>query len=297
MSRLNSFVFGPLVAGCLLFAGTGSVGLASETVQESEESVGALPSRLELEYEAYFSGLHVASARTVIQVSDAAYSVEGRVRARGLLDFFSDWRGFAKSEGIIDPITGVAPTGHRNEGYFRGDKRTIDLTFNADGTVDVVETDTEEEEDDPKTPVPEDSLPGSVDPFSAIMSLATLLNEGGLCEGSIPIYDGRRRYDLNLTQGETRAFEASRYSIFAGEATACMVQIERIGGFRLERSKYAETARNRSVWVAAPLPGLAPIPVRLDIETDYGNVLAHLTAARFGGEEIALTPGVDNLAD
>ena len=292
----RSYILSGLAAACLAFAAPQS-GLA-ESTSEAAPINRALPEQLELEFEAYFGGLHIASARTVIQISETDYSVEGRVRARGLLDWFSSWRGLAVSEGVIDPITGVTPTVHRNEGYFRGDARKLELIFNPDGTHTLTVTDTEDvEDDDPKTPVPPDSLGGTVDPFSAIVSLAALLNNGAQCAGSIPIYDGRRRYDLNLSPGDTKVFEASRYSIFSGTAEACLVEIDRIGGFRVERSKYSETARDRMVWVAAPLPGIAPIPVRLDIETDYGNLLAHLTAARYGGQEIALTPGIDNLAD
>ena len=297
MMRAKTSLLSGVLAACLLTLGPATAG-AETAITAPEPEQRALPTQLELEFEAYFGGLHVASARTLINISEQDYTVEGRVRARGLLDFLSSWKGYAVSEGVIDPITGVSPTVHRNEGYFRGDKRSIDLTFNQDGTVSVVKTDTEDEEDeDPKTPIPPDSLDGTVDPFSAIVSLAVLLNEGAQCEGSIPIYDGRRRYDLNLTAGETKEFEGSRYSIFSGTAEACVVEIDRIGGFRVERSKYSETARNRTVWVAAPLDGIAPIPVRLDIETDFGNLLAHLTAARYGGQEIALNPGVDNLAD
>lgn len=276
-----------------------SVGGVPESVGGAPESMGedrALPSHLELDFEAYFGGLHVASARTLIQVREAAYSVDGWVRARGLLDLATAWKGYAFSEGVLDPVNGVVPKEHRNEGYVRGESRSLVLTFNPDGSVAVERSD-RDEEDEPKTPVPPESLPGSVDPFSALVSLAALLNDGGSCDGSIPVFDGRRRYDINLTSGGTKAFEASRYSIFSGVAEACLVELDRIGGFRIERSKYYETARNQSVWVAAPLQGIAPIPVRLEIETDYGKLLVHLTAARFAEQEIALTPGEDNLAD
>jgi hypothetical protein len=37
--------------------------------------------------------------------------------------------------------------------------------------------------------------------------------------------------------------------------------------------------------------------VRVDVETDFGQLVVHLTAARHSGREIALEPGKDNLAD
>jgi hypothetical protein len=50
-----------------------------------------------------------------------------------------------------------------------------------------------------------------------------------------------------------------------------------LGGHRIERSKYAETARERIVWVARPAEDAPLVPVRLEIETAYGTLMGHLT--------------------
>lgn len=262
---------------------------------------GAMPAAatddgpLSLDYEAYFGGFHIGSARTTIRREGAEYEVQGEARARGLFDWYAGWRGRAISEGILGDGLVVSPEIHRNEGEWRGATRRNLLTFLPDGTVDVEQ----ESPPDPNklSPIPEDSIPGTVDPISAIMALARTMEVAGDCTGTIPIYDGRRRYDLSVTQGGARTFEANEYSIFAGEAVACEVVFERIGGFRLEQSKYQQTARDRIVWVAQPLAGVPPIPVRIEVDTDYGILLVHLTAARVGDTEIAVAPGVDNLAD
>lgn len=250
---------------------------------------------LTLEYEAYFGGFHVASGRTSIALEGEGYTITGKARARGLLDWYSGWQGNAVSRGQIGTDGAVVPLTHDNGGIWRGSTRRNALVFQPDGSVDVAQ----ESPPDPNklTPIPPASIPGSVDPISAILFLAGVIEKGGGCNGRIPIYDGRRRYDLSVTEGATRTFEKNDYTIFAGEATACEIEFQKIGGFRKDQSKYSRTARDRTVWVARPLPDAPPIPVRVDVETDFGQLVVHLTAARHSGREIALEPGRDNLAD
>src|SRR3546814_19696294 len=76
-----------------------------------------------------------------------------------------------------------------------------------------------------------------------------------------------------------------------------------LGGHKIERSKYVETARDRIVWVASPAEGAPPIPVRLEIETAYGSLMGHLTGfatglqapAKLQGKELRET--VDSAAE
>ena len=234
-----------------------------------------VPIDLTLEYEAYFGGMHVASARTQIYRDATTYHIEGKARARGLLDWYSDWKGQVSS---------------------RGKERRNSLTFNPDGTVDV--TRDAPDEDEIITPVPKDSIPGSIDPITAILSLSGLIQQGEQCQGTVPVYDGRRRYDMSVTPDGMRTFERNDYTVFSGEAMACRLEFDRIGGFREQTSnKYTKTAHNRMVWVASPFPDTLPIPVRVEVDTDFGTLIVHLTAARYRDQEVALEPGGDNLAD
>jgi hypothetical protein len=255
-----------------------------------------VPIDLTLEYEAYFGGMHVASARTQIYRDATTYHIEGKARARGLLDWYSDWKGQVSSRGQVEEGLKVEPNTHVNDGVWRGKERRNSLTFNPDGTVDV--TRDAPEEDDIVTPVPKDSIPGSIDPITAILSLSGLIQQGEQCQGTVPVYDGRRRYDMSVTPDGMRTFERNDYTVFSGEAMACRLEFDRIGGFREQTSnKYTKTAHNRLVWVASPFPDTLPIPVRVEVDTDFGTLIVHLTAARFRDQEVALDPGGDNLAD
>lgn len=278
-----------LIAGLTGFLALAGVAGAAHADRSAPE--------LTLEYEAYFGGFHVASARTAIERGDGRYEISGKARARGLLEWYSGWRGRTVSRGRLDTAGDVRPLYHEGKGEWGGGMRRNSLTFNPDGTVAVEREETEEREEEEATPIPPDSIPGAVDPISAILSLAAVMESGGSCDGAIPIYDGRRRYDIAVEQDGSKAFEPTEYSIFAGEAVACRVSLRRIGGFSTKPGRFRDRVGDRIVWVAQPLEEAPPVPVRVDIQTELGDLVIHLTAARFRGREIALTPGQDNLAD
>ena len=164
------------------------------------------------------------------------------------------------------------------------------LRYDAAG--DIVETLVEPEQDwEDRHPLPADAGDSTLDPLSVVAGLSKLLQQGGRCDGSFAVYDGRRRYDLTVSDAGTRKLEPNDYSIFEGEARGCHISYEMLGGHRIERNKYAATARDRTIWVARPAEGAPLIPVRLSIETDYGTVMGHLTGYSLG--QNAATPLTD----
>ena len=118
---------------------------------------------------------------------------------------------------------------------------------------------------------------GTLDPLSVIAGLSELLRKGGACEGSFAVFDGRKRYDLTVSDAGEAELEPTDYSIYSGPARGCRIDYQMLGGHRMERNKYAETARERIVWVARPTADAPLIPVRLEIETAYGTLMGHLT--------------------
>lgn len=264
---------------------------------------------LRLEYEAYFGGMHIGSARAVLERRADGYHLRGEARARGLLDWFSEWRGRAESRGTLArrtadrddeaahrPALIPKPAQHRNRGEWQGDPRWAILDYDEDGDFEG-RRESRPDEDDDFTPIPAGATDGTIDPMSAIVALSEVLASGGTCEATLRLFDGRRRYDVRVSDGGTTQFARNDYTIHAGAARACHLAIERIGGFRAERSKYSETARDRTVWVGRPLAEAPPVPVRAEVETAFGRLVIHLVGAYAGGERIALDPGRDVMGE
>ena len=95
-----------------------------------------------------------------------------------------------------------------------------------------------------------------------------------------------------------RMLEPTSYSIYAGPARGCRLDYKMLGGHRIEKNKYVETARERVVWVARPAENAPLIPVRLEIETAYGTLMGHLTGFAKGAQaEAKLAKSEDELVE
>lgn len=237
-------------------------------------------------YEVYFGGLHIASATAELDRTDSGYRLAAKGHTQGILDFFFSWHGHTESVGAFAE-GGPVPARHRNHGYRGERERKVALAYDGSGDVAAVLV---EPPPDPEevNALPDDAEAGTIDPLSVIAGLSETLTQGAECSGEFRVFDGRRRYDLIVTDEGTQHFEANNYSIFSGEARACGIEYRLLGGDRKEKSKYVETARDRVVYVGRPLAEAPAIPVRAKIETDFGTAMAHLTSVSAGGKQLAL---------
>jgi hypothetical protein len=243
-------------------------------------------------YQVYFGGMHVLDAKAAWERGAGGYRLAAEAEAQGFLGWLNPWKGTTESRGAL--LGGkVVPSHHLNWGTDDDSDegaRLVELSYDADG--DVVDTLVQPEQDwEDRHPLPADAGKGTLDPLSVIAGISELLQAGGRCEGSFAVFDGRKRYDLVVSDAGERMLEPTTYSIYAGPARGCKLAYRMLGGHKIERNKYVETARERVVWVARPAEGAPLIPVRLEIETAYGTVMGHLTGFARGLQAEAKLPG------
>lgn len=170
-------------------------------------------------FDVMFGGLHVADVVITLDQSTDAYESRLEMRTRGVAQMFQDFRADMKSEGAFtaetvpavftrawrgpetasemtmrfDPVTGAGPANERLYHPVTGEdlKREDMPWYNRRN---------------PTKPVPEKLLMGAVDPVSAFISARRQMLESGQSEVRVPIYDGRRRYDIISTVGVARTF-------------------------------------------------------------------------------------------
>jgi len=226
-------------------------------------------------YEIFFGGFHVLDAAAVWEKIPGGYRIAGEAETQGMIGWLHPWRGVTESQGLITAGK-IIPQHHQNRGTSDAGERLVALNYDPKG--DLAEALVQPERDwEEHHPLPDDAGVGTLDPLSVIAGMSELLETEGTCEGSFSVFDGRRRYDVFISDAGETKLEATDYSVFAGEARACRLDYELLGGHRIERSKYAATARERIIWVAQPQDDAPLIPVRLQIETAYGTVMGHLT--------------------
>lgn len=237
-------------------------------------------------YEVYFGGFHVLNAEARLENGGENYRISAAAETQGMLGWFNPWKGETETQGRI-VADKVVPQRHDNRGTADEGERIVTLRYDEAGNITEAKVLPEQDWDD-RHPLPADAGEGTLDPLSIIAGLAQLLQKGGTCEGSFAVFDGRKRYDLTVADAGTQKLAPNDYSIFDGEAQGCRLDYEMLGGHRVERSKYAATARERVIWVARPAAEAPLIPVRLQIETAYGTVMGHLTGYQLGDPAEAL---------
>lgn len=224
-----------------------------------------------------YGNLQLAEARVWINERDGRYEVGGEGGTNGPLDWLFDWKGSARTEGLLD--NGVLlPLRHRQQGVWKGEQRTAELRYGTDrSVVHVVAPPPDPEE---VTDVPAQSIPGTMDPFTAALAALKQFAETGECRGTLPIFDGRRRYDMLLEDAGQTVLQSDRPWDYAGLAHGCRLTSRRIGGFYKDNEEAKDyRASNRLVWLAELAPGTWR-PVRIEVDAPIGKFVGRAVMAR-----------------
>lgn len=234
------------------------------------------PRSLLLAYDMWEGGLHALSLKTRMKRGENAYSVKLSVETRGLAWLVHPFSLKAQTDGVADE-QGLRPLHYKSTSKKRGKTRRQEITYHEDGSLDILREPNKASKR--KNRVPEDLTFGTLDPASALLSIIEAFTRVGRCEGSIPVYDGRRRYDLLVTQTGSRDLKSKGYGMYSGPATVCRIAVEQLAGFKKKKRGKNRIPSVIDVWLA-PVAGDLAVPVRLEGKTDRGQMILHLVEAR-----------------
>jgi hypothetical protein len=226
---------------------------------------------LGLRYEIYGSGFHLLSFDVTIAQGEEAYRINSAFRTRGLLDSVVGFLLRAEATGRVDAGR-LKPTEYASFSKMRGKMRNTRIEYVEDGTVTAEVTPPDKEK---RTKVTPEQMVGTVDALTSTLIVGRALEQGGDCRQVIPVFDGRRRYDLQYEDRGIQELKKSSYSAFAGPARACRVKQHRISGFSTDPHD-GEKTDEAAIWIASVLPGAPPMPVRIELESSWGYVYVHL---------------------
>jgi hypothetical protein len=241
---------------------------------------GIDPGRLGLTYEVYSGGFHVLTVDLDLSFANRRYDVTTRLQTAGLLSWLVSWTQVSASAGIVDGA-GLAPERYRSDGEFRGRRRSIAIDYQA-GQVSEVRVEPPSREDEDREEVSEEQRREAVDPLAAILGAIHRLSAGQPCAGRLRVFDGRRRYDLVLTDRGTRPIRGSMIAAFAGDALQCDFEFEPIAG-HIRQPTDPEIAQRRlqsgRVYTARS-GGALLTPIRIELDGEWGMTVAHLRGVR-----------------
>lgn len=252
------------------------------------------PPGIALDYEVFAGGFRIASSDVELRLGDRAYRIAINAVPRGILRWFSDWTFDASSDGAIG--SRIDPKAFST--VSRNDEKTKvrTLTYRPDGSILVTMNPVEEGE-----PVPEALQAGTVDPLSGAVLMVAAVTAGKGCNRTVPVYDGRRRFDLVFADLGRQRLSASNEASYSGETLHCRVRLEQIAGawqnqsssgfWRRDDTRDDPRRREMDIFLAVPLKGGPMVPVRAEGTSAAGPILIHLrSAAALAGDAADAAP-------
>jgi len=226
------------------------------------------------------AGLHVLTNRTEIEEVGERYSVVSELTTRGLTGLLVDLADHSKVRGRLTADTAL-PEAFSSEVRRNGEDRRDRVDYRDDGSIEGSAS------PPPITPIAQVQMRGTVDALTAFFLVERQLGRGGDCTLVIPVYDGRRRYDLRYTDRGEQILSPAGGQRFEGATRVCDMKRTEIAGFPAD-PKESEGARKGTIWFARLVPGDLLVPVRFELETEIGQVTGYLAELRGRGVDLRL---------
>ena len=241
---------------------------------------------MELRYEVYAGGMLGLEVEMEIALSETHYRSSFEAEIAGPYAWFMDFSLKSEVQGLRSD-TAVQPARFLSEAFKKEKlKRRVEITYFDDGAMETsVDPEPDEENRDD---IPEKLRLGTFDPLSAVLMLTEAVALQGTCDAVVPVGDGRRRCDLTAEDLGPADIESSKYQAYDGEARHCLVKFDRLTGHKKgEMGVESSYPDNISVFLAAVVPGLPPVPVRMEMDHKYGALRAHLKDIDLSEEPVA----------
>jgi Protein of unknown function (DUF3108) len=234
--------------------------------------------RLEAHYVASLAGLQIGKGAWIIDIGDDLFSATASGMTTGLLRVFATGDGNGTSRGAVRGDN-LAPTLYVST--INNDKKVEELkiVMSAGNVKDLaVEPPTIPHPD--RVPLTEAHRHGIVDPMSA-----TLIRVPGngdpvspeACRRTLPVFDGRMRFDLQLTFNRIEQVHAQKG--YQGPVAVCGVQFVPVAGHVPERPaiKYLAAQHDMEIWLA-PIAGTrVVVPYKISLPTPLGRGVLEAT--------------------
>ncbi|MEE2565338.1 DUF3108 domain-containing protein [Hyphobacterium marinum] len=226
------------------------------------------PVRVSADYSASVLIFEVGEITLSAELGHTHYRASAHVEAAGLAALFTDFEIDSEVAGQRS-AAGPQPGRYAHIERTGRKRRDIEVTFDG-GTARSVATPEFSSWGEP--PASEADRTGVVDPMTATLLLSEMVSASGgePCSGSIPVFDGKQRYNLRLTsQGQ----ETIRTRAWRGEALVCDAYYEPLSGYDPEDwPTPGETRHPLRMWIAPIADGRAYLPVRLHTRAGFGGV-------------------------
>jgi len=234
--------------------------------------------KLDARYTATLAGVPIGKGAWMIEISDDHFTAAASGMTAGLLRVFATGEGTGASRGHM---RGDNPQPTAYVSTISTEKRTEELRIVLNGgTVKDLVVEPPTFPNPNRVPLTDAHRRGVVDPMSA-----TLIRVAGTvdpvspeaCRRTLPIFDGRMRFDLQLSFKRIEQVRAEKG--YQGPVAVCAVQFVPLAGHVPDRPAitYLMAERDMEMWLA-PIAGTRlVVPYRLSLRTPLGQGVLEAT--------------------
>jgi hypothetical protein len=257
-----------------IFASCSALAFMTAALRDDAHAEG----KLDASYTISFARIRVGDITASAVFGDREYAISARGHAGGVMKLLVDGEGSFTTHGTIKHGHAV-PTTFTSKIVSSSESSDVTMVLD-NGSVKELAASPPPGGD--RVPVTEANRQGIVDPLSALLFPAAPTAEGlsqEACQRTLPMFDGRQRYDLKLAF--KRMDEVTAEKGYAGPVVVCSVGYEPIAGHRASTPlvKYLSEGREMEIMLA-PIAGTRLLaPFRVSVMSMVANLL--IEANRF----------------
>lgn len=238
-------------------------------------------------YDIYVGGFHLLTADILFEEDAHTYHAYMKGKTYGIWYSMFPWDTELNAKGQIKSDRFI-PAEYATHDIWGKKSKTMKLHF---GAKDVT-SEYDPPEQDNKFLTPEQKE-GSLDPITALLQMLAHVAIANDCNVTVPVFDGKRRFDVTATDTGTEYIDEEDYGVYKGYARVCDARFKAVAGEWTEKIKArfwksgdkGEDREPFHVWLAQVAPGLPELAVRIETGSAWGDIIMHLTKWRLATPE------------
>jgi hypothetical protein len=239
---------------------------------------------LRLHYDVYAGGFKALNASLTMDLGKQSYDMKLQAQTQGFIGGLFPWKASYNTAGHADDGR-LVPSTYTERSSWRHDEKVTTMDYGPNGkflkstTKDGLKITTQQQASDVLSGNAVDLLTGTL----VMMQSARNTHQ---CAGSFPVFDGKRRYNITLKDDGTETLARSDAALFEGQVLRCTLEVEPVAGFSPKDQKrgwmavqHHTEARHKlpTIWLARLKDSGQVVPVKMEIASAYGAVVAHLS--------------------
>jgi hypothetical protein len=235
-----------------------------------------------LDYKIYIGGLEALAFAVTIRSDEAHYDIEIQATTAGMIGRVFPWVIHIGSKGNVSDNR-LQPVQHAQTNNFQGQDRAIFLNYDGHGGF-LERRAVPDQHEDQRDEVTPELTRDTLDILSGVLAGLRNVDRSGSCNGRVPVFDGRRRFDLVYADDGRETLEPSSVATFRGDTLRCAVKVEPIAGFwRKNQKKFFSQKVNGEdrvvpieVYIAPVGSASMNVPVRIESTSPFGPLTLNL---------------------